>query len=157
MGEEYCRLFNRVYGLEYNIVRPFNVYGSRMALTGIYTSAVATFINVLKNDLPLETFGTGEQRRDFIYIDDLVEMLVVAGKSGTKNEAFNCGFGKNYSINELYNLICKIMNKRIEPKRLPGQFEKKETLADIAKAHELLNWEPKIDLEEGLRRTINAN
>lgn len=155
VGEQYCELFDNLYNLEWNAIRPFNVYGSRMPITGIYTSAVATFINTLKNDLPLEVFGNGEQRRDFIYISDLVDMLIKCSTSDVYGEIFNCGSGTNTSINELYDLICKIMGKRIDPIRLPSQYEPKHTLADISKARALLDWKPQIELEEGLRRTIN--
>lgn len=154
IGEQYCQLFQKLYGLEWNSCRPFNAYGSRMPITGIYTSALAIFIHVIKNDLPLETFGTGEQRRDFIYIDDIVDQLLLMAHSDVYGEAFNCGSGTNTSINELYQMICKIMNKRIEPKKHPAQFEPSHTLADISKAEYLLKWKPKIGLEEGLRRTI---
>ena len=57
VGEQYCKLFQDVYGLEWNAIRPFNAYGTRMPVTGIYTSAIATFINALKNDLPLKMYG----------------------------------------------------------------------------------------------------
>ena len=156
VGEQYCELYQKLYGLEFNAIRPFNVYGSRMPLNGIWTSAVATFINVLQNDLPLEMFGNGHQRRDFIYIDDVIDQLLLIATSKVYGEVFNCGSGTNNSINELYDLICQILDKRKEPTRLPAQFEPKHTLADISKAKELLGWKPKISLEEGLRRTINS-
>lgn len=156
VGEQYCKLFEVVHGLEWNAIRPFNAYGERMPLNGYYTSAVATFINVLKNDLPLETFGTGEQRRDFIYVSDIVSQMILMAHSKVYGQTFNCGFGKNYSINELLGLVCKIMKKDITPTRLKAQFEPKGTLADITKAKSLLGWKPKVDLEEGLRRTIRA-
>ena len=154
VGEQYCKLFQELYGLEWNAIRPFNAYGTRMPITGIYTSAVATFIDVLKNDKPLQMFGDGNQRRDFVYIDDIVEQMVLMAHSDVHGQAFNCGFGKNYSINELYDLICKIMGKKVIPNRTPPQFEPNQTLADISEAKEWLNWEPKVDLEEGLRRII---
>ena len=156
IGEQYCRLFEKLYGLEWNAIRPFNVYGTRMPLSGIYTSAVATFIDDLKNNLPLQMFGDGTQRRDFIYIDDVVDQLILMADSQVHGEAFNCGSGINTSINELYEMICKIMGKKVEPNRNPKQFEPSQTLADISKAEKLLGWKPKIGLEEGLRRTING-
>lgn len=156
IGEEYCRLFQRLYKLEWNAIRPFNVYGTRMPLTGIYTSAVATFIDVLKKNLPLQMFGDGLQKRDFIYIDDLVDMLVLTATSEVSGEAFNCGSGTNNSINELLETVCRLMKSSITPTRLPAQYEPANTLADITKAKTLLGWEPKIGFEEGLRRTIEG-
>jgi len=154
IGEQYCKMFEDLYGLEFNAIRPFNAYGSRMPVTGIYTSAVATYINALKLDIPFIKFGSGEQRRDFIYIDDLVDMVMLMATSKVHGEVFNCGFGKNYSINEMLELVRKLMGKRIEATEIPKQHEPSQTLADISKAMQILGWKPKIDLEEGLRRTI---
>lgn len=157
MGEQYCKLFETLYGLEWNACRPFNAYGTRMPLTGIYTSAVATFINVLENDLPLEMFGSGEQRRDFVYVDDIIDQLLLMATSEIHGESFNCGSGTNTSINELLHIITQIMKKDIKPKRLDHQFEPSQTLADISKAENLLGWKPKIGIRQGLRRTIRGD
>ena len=154
IGEQYCKLFQNLYNLEFNIIRPFNVYGSRMPVTGLWTSAVATYINALKKDIQFVKFGDGNQRRDFVYIDDLVDQVMLMATSKVHGEIFNCGFGKNYSINEMLELVRKLMNKRIEANEIPKQTEPSQTLADISKAEKLLGWKPKIDLEEGLRRTI---
>lgn len=156
IGEQYCRLFEQLYGLEFNAIRPFNAYGTRMPLTGVYTSAVATFIDVLKNNLPLQMFGDGNQRRDFVYIEDIVDQMILMAHSTVHGEAFNCGSGTNTSINELLQIICNLIKKDIVPNRAPSQFEPTSTLADISKAERLLGWKPKISLEEGLRRTING-
>src|SRR3990167_11090619 len=127
-----------------------------MPVTGIYTSAVATYVNALKKDIPFVKFGDGLQRRDFVYIDDVIEQIILMATSKVHGEVFNCGFGKNYSINEMLKLVRKLMGKRIEATEIEKQFEPSQTLADILKAKELLNWKPKIDLEEGLRRTIEG-
>lgn len=156
VGEQYCELFYKLYGLEYNIIRPFNAYGTRMPITGIWTSAIATFIDALKNNKIFQTFGTGEQRRDFIYIDDLIDQMINMSTSEAKCEAFNCGSGTNNSINEIRELIEKIMGKQMKFERLPAQFEKKQTLADISKAERLLGWKPKMDLYTGLKKTIEG-
>ncbi len=154
IGEQYCELFEKLYGLEWNACRPFNVYGPRMPITGIYTSAVATFIDVLKNDKPLQMFGSGEQRRDFVYIDDVIDQLLLMATSEAHGVAFNCGSGTNNSINEVLSTITRLMGKTVEPNRTPAQYEPSQTLADISRAERLLGWTPKISLEEGLRRTI---
>lgn len=156
IGEQYCKLFEQMHGLEWNAIRPFNAYGTRMPLTGIYTSAVATFIDVFKNDKPLEMFGDGEQRRDFIHIDDIIDMMMLLAVSKVHGEAFNCGSGTNTSINELLALISKMMKKTIEPKRNPKQFEPSQTLSSTTKAERLLRWRPRVSLEEGLWRTIRG-
>lgn len=156
IGEQYCTLFEKLYGLKSNYIRPFNVYGTRMPLTGVYTCAVAKFIDVIKKRLPLNITGTGQQARDFIYIDDLVDQLLLASTSKITGQAFNCGSGTNTPINTLMKMIADIMGEEIKPIHTPSVFEPNQTLADISKAKELLGWEPKISLEEGLRRTING-
>ena len=156
IGEKYCKLFQNLNGLEFNACRPFNVYGTRMPISGLWTSAVATYINALKEDIPFVKFGDGEQRRDFIYIDDIVDQLMLMATSKVHGEVFNGGSGTNNSINELLALIRKLMGKSIEPTVIPKQYEPDQTLADISKAKSLLGWEPKVNLEEGLRRTING-
>lgn len=154
VGEQYCQLFYNLYGLQWNACRPFNAYGKRMPTSGIYTSAVATFVNAVKTNQPIETYGTGEQRRDFIYIDDIVDQLILMAKSNTHGEAFNCGSGTNTSIKELLSLICELSNKNPINIKHPAQFEPSQTLADIGKAERLLGWTPKVSLREGLRRII---
>jgi len=156
IGEQYCKLFEDLYSLEFNAIRPFNAYGTRMPVTGIYTSAVATYVNALKKDIPFVKFGDGLQRRDFVYIDDVIEQIILMATSKVHGEVFNCGFGKNYSINEMLKLVRKLMGKRIEATEIEKQYEPSQTLADISKVERLLGWKPKIDLEEGLRRTING-
>lgn len=156
VGEQYCQLFNKLYGLEWNACRPFNAYGTRMPTSGIYTSAVATFINAVKTNQPIETYGTGEQRRDFIYIDDIVDQLMLMATSGVQGKAFNCGSGTNTSIKELLDSVCRIANKKPINIKHPAQFEPDQTLADITLPEYLLGWKPKVSLEEGLTRVINA-
>lgn len=156
IGEYYCKLFEKLYGLQSNYIRPFNVYGTRMPLTGIYTCAVAKFIDVIKKRLPINITGDGTQARDFIYIDDVVDQMILMSKSEVTGEAFNCGSGTNTSIKELLSIISQLMNASVNPIHTPPVIEPTQTLGDITKAKELLSWEPKISLEEGLRRTIEG-
>lgn len=154
IGEEYCQIFERLYGLEFNAIRPFNVYGSRMNPKGIYSSAVAKFIEVIHKHLPLHITGDGNQARDFIYIDDVIDQMLLMATSKVHGEAFNCGSGTNTSINDLMAIIAKLMGEDIKPIHTPPVIEPTQTLADISKAKRLLGWTPKTSLEEGLRRTI---
>lgn len=139
--------------IEYNIVRPFNVYGKRQDPSGEYGAAVPKFINALKIGKQPYITGTGRQFRDFIYIDDVIDLLVNVAHSKVHGEIFNAGSGAKMSINGLYKLISKIMDKEIIP------FYKKEikepnTRADILKAQKLLNWRPRVSLKKGLRKII---
>ncbi|MEK7180372.1 MAG: NAD-dependent epimerase/dehydratase family protein [Patescibacteria group bacterium] len=154
IGEQYCRIFEKLYGLEFNAIRPFNVYGSRMNPKGIYSSAVAKFIEVIHKRLPLHITGDGNQARDFIYIDDVIDQMMRMADSTVHGEVFNCGSGTNTSINDLMKIISKLMGVEIKPIYTPPVVEPTQTLSDIRKAEKLLGWKPAISLEEGLRRTI---
>ena len=154
VGEQYCKLYEKLDGLNYNVVRPFNVYGTRQSIDGGYGAAVPKFIEALKLGNPGEITGDGEQRRDFTYIDDVVDLIIKTAETKVHGEVFNAGAGHNYSINELYNTVCKVIGKEIPPKYVPAVIEPHMTLADTLKAWNLLGWRPKVSLEEGLRRTI---
>lgn len=156
LGEEYCKLFERIYGLEFNAIRPFNVYGSRMNPKGVYSSAVAKFIEVIHKGLPLHITGDGTQARDFVYVEDVVDQMILASTSKVHGEAFNCGSGENTSINDLMKTIAKLMKAKINPIHTPPVLEPTQTLADISKAERLLGWTPKTSLEEGLKKTIEG-
>ena len=155
IGEQYCQIFQKLYGLEFNAVRPFNVYGARMNPKGIYSSAVAKFIEVIYKRLPLHITGSGEQARDFVYVDDLIDQMMLMATSKVHGEAFNCGYGTNTSINDLMGIIARLMGVTIDPIHTPPVVEPTQTLGDISKAERLLGWKPKISLEEGLRKTID--
>ncbi len=153
-GEEYCKLFHTMYGLEFNTIRPFNIYGPRQSTKGGYAAAVPTFIRILsENNQPWIT-GDGTQARDYIHVEDVVDLLILMSESKVHGEAFNAGSGKNISINELYAKIAKYLKKDIKPKHIDPVYEPKETLGDISKAKKLLGWEPKVSLDDGLKQTI---
>ena len=154
IGEKYAELFGRMYGLEVNCVRPFNVYGKRQNPEGGYAPAVPAFIKNLTNKDQSFITGDGKQSRDFTYIDDIVNILILASKSKVYGESFNAGARRDISINYLYETISKIIGVDIEPKRVPALLEPRRTLADISKAKRLLGWTPKVKVEDGLRKTI---
>jgi nucleoside-diphosphate-sugar epimerase len=156
MGELYCKLFERMYGLEVNCIRPFNVYGTRQNPLGGYAAAVPTFIDSLSKTERCFITGDGKQSRDFTYIDDVVDILIRASQSKVFGESFNAGGGQSISINDLYDKIRKLMNKDIEPIHIDPVLEPAKTLADTNKAKTLLDWTPKIGIDEGLKRTIEG-
>ena len=146
-------MLSTMYKIKTNIVRPFNVYGKRQDPNGPYGAAIPKFINYLKKGKQPYITGDGEQFRDFIYIDDLVELFILASKGDVYGEIFNGGSGETSSVNDLYKLISKIMKKEITPEYVK-EVKEPNTLADISKSKKLLNWEPKISLEEGLKKVI---
>ena len=156
VGEQYADLFGRIYGMEINSVRPFNVYGTRQSPKGAYAAAVPNFISHLNEGKTPWITGDGEQARDFIYVDDVVEIMCRAAKCKEYGEVFNAGSGINTSINDLYATISGIMGKDVAPDYIPAVLEPEKTLADMSKVKEMLDWEPQIDLVEGLRRTVEG-
>lgn len=150
IGEEYCRLFSMLYGLETVSLRYFNVYGERMSAEGAYCTVIGIFTNQLKNNTPLTITNDGEQRRDFTYVKDVVAANILAMTSVNvgKGEVINIGNGKNYSVNEVADMMKgekQYGEKRIEPKI---------TLADNTKAKTLLGWNPTGDLPTWLDNYI---
>ena len=156
IGEQYAKLFENIYGLEVNSIRPFNVYGTRQNPLSDYSAAVPKFINqVSKGEIPYIT-GDGEQARDFIYVDDVVELMFKMSECPQFGESFNAGSGTNTSINNLLKEICSLMGKEDTHTMAPKLIEPTQTLADMSKVKRVFDWEPQVSLHEGLKRTIDG-
>lgn len=143
IGEQYCKMFSEVYGLDTCSLRYFNVYGHRMNEDGAYALVLALWKKQKRNGQPLTITNDGNQRRDFTSVVDVVNANVLASEHLVKlnGESFNIGNGSNYSINEVAAMIggpTEFIGERIEP------FE---TLADNAKAKAILGWKPTGDLK----------
>tara|TARA_R110000851_G_scaffold286633_1_gene440497 strand:- start:345 stop:1256 length:912 start_codon:yes stop_codon:yes gene_type:complete len=148
VGEQYCKMFNEVYGLDTVSLRYFNVYGERMSLEGAYKLAIPIFAKQMLDGKPLTINNDGKQRRDFTYVGDVVNanILTATHPEDLKGEAFNIGNGDNYSVNELADMLGgekSYGNKVIEP------FQ---TLADNSKALLILDWDPKGNLKEWIKK-----
>ena len=149
VGEQYCQMASRFYGVETVSLRYFNVYGPRQTTTkdGPYATVIGIFLEQRKNGFPMTIVPDGTQRRDFTHVTDIAQANLLSMQSDKvgKGEIINVGTGKNYSVLEVADLIggdrefCE-----------PRQGEVKETLADITKAGKLLDWEPKSSFEEGI-------
>ena len=142
-GEQTCEMFSKVYGLKCSIARFFNVYGERQPTTGPYATVVGVFEAQSKKEEPITITGTGEQRRDFTHVSDIVHGMTAMTKDQGDCKIYQLGTGINYSINELANMFSD--NIKYIPKR-PG--EAWITLADNTLAKENLNWVPMINLEK---------
>lgn len=146
MGEQLCRLWNQVYGLQTVVLRYFNVYGARMDPNGAYALAVAKFIKQRKEGKPITIWGDGTHTRDFTHIRDVVQANILAAESPNvgKGDVFNIGAGRNISVQTVADLIGGPIvheEERLEPAH---------ALADNKKAREVLGWEPKMKFEEGI-------
>lgn len=155
VGEQMCQMYEKIDGLNYNVVRPFNVYGPRQNPKGGYAAAVPKFIDSLRNGSKSFITGDGSQSRDFIYVSDVVDLLIKTGKTEVHGEAFNAGSGISTSINDLYKNISILTNKYVTPNYIDPLFEPPKTLGDISKAKKILGWTPRVSLEEGLKLTIS--
>jgi len=146
IGEQYCFVFSKCYGLETVSLRYFNIYGERQVAGGAYSTAIGTFLKQKQDKTSLTITNDGEQRRDFTYVGDVVEANILASQSEKvgEGEVINIGRGDNYSMNEVADLIGgdkEYIGERLEPR---------ETLADNSLAKELLDWAPKTDLKDWL-------
>ncbi len=146
VGELYCRLFSEVYGLSTVSLRYFNVYGPGASAEGAYALVIAKFLKQRMEGKPVTITGDGKQTRDFTHVRDVVRANLLAAQSQKvgKGEVINIGAGENASVNRVAELIGGPV-EHIAPR-----LEPHDTLADNSLARELLGWEAKISLEEGI-------
>ncbi len=159
INEFHAKLYWDVFKVPNIGLRYFNVFGKRQNPEGEYAAVIPRFImKMMKNESPI-VFGDGEQTRDFTYIDNVIQANVNACFFSSKDsfgKAFNIAFGQRVSINKLFNLINKTLNKRISLTYIqerPGDI--KHSLATIIKAQKAFNYNPKIDFESGLKLSID--
>lgn len=139
--------------------RMFNVYGERQSLKNPYQGVVSIFIANILNDEPITIYSDGEQSRDFVYIQDVIDAWMAAlGNEAAYGEIFNLGTGTRCPINKLVDVIFAAFDRsranylvRYAPVR-PG--DQRHMVADITKASQILDWRPKVAFEEGMERTI---
>jgi len=150
-AEAMCYTYHYLYGMDITILRYFTVYGP----ADRPDMAVYKFIEGIKNNRPIEVYGDGKSLRDFTYVDDIVDGTVKALKK-VGFEVINLGGNRPHTLCELIGLIEKYLGKKAVIKRSPShKADMKATWADITKAKKILGWQPKVSLEEGIRRTVN--
>jgi len=154
-GYTFCESYRRLYAMNVTVMRYFNVYGPSQDWRRVIPPVMSAFIlRMLRGERPI-IYGTGEKRRDFIYVDDVNDLhLNVLVNPASNGMVVNAGTGSNLSVNEVYRLVEEQLQSGLEPVHkpdLPGEAE--VTLADIANAKSL-GWTPIVDIREGLRRTI---
>jgi len=151
-SEELSRQYTNCFSVV--IFRYFNVFGERSPNKGMYAPVVGIFLNQLANNQPLTIVGDGNQRRDFVHVDDVVSANILAAKSDNyfSGDIFNVGSGKNYSINEISKAISK--NFINLPFR---EGEAKNTLADISKISKFLGFKPTTDIIDWINKKLQNN
>lgn len=141
------------YGLPVVVIRPFNTYGP-FQKTGGEGGVVAIFINNKLAGKDLSIYGEGTQTRDLLFVEDCARFVVEAGFSDkVDGHIVNAGLGRDISVNDLALLIVGDSNRIKHVEHIHPQSEIQKLLCNYSKAKELLGWEPKISLEEGIRRT----
>ena len=148
-GEELCKMYTDLFGLETVFFRYFNVYGERQPIKGQYAPVIGIFLRQKSNGEPMTIVGDGEQRRDFTHVKDVVKANILAadlGNTKIAGELFNIGTGKNHSILEIKDLISGDFIYIPERKG-----EARITLANNEKAQILLGWTPTIELEDWIK------
>jgi UDP-glucose 4-epimerase len=149
VGEQFCEIFSRLYKLPTITLRYFNVYGPRQPSVGAYALVLGIFLEQRRRGEPLTIHGDGSQRRDFVHVSDVVEANLAAWSSSAQAVAVNIGSGTNISIQEIANMIS---SRQVHQERRAGDAE--ETRADTGRARQLLGWQARVSLEEGLGRLL---
>lgn len=158
VGEYYCQVFTRVYGLETISLRYFNVFGPRQDPSSQYSGVISRFIDALLSDQQPVIYGDGEHSRDFTYVNNVVEANLKAAQTNKGvGSIFNIANGQRISLNQLLQELKDLTGRaQVEAVyREPRAGDVLHSLADISQARDLLEFEPRVGLREGLRMTID--
>jgi len=152
--ERLCLITGKAYNIPTTALRFFNVYGTRQALSNPYTGVLAIFASRLLNNNPPMIFEDGKQQRDFIHVKDVANACRMAMESdAAEGEVFNVGSGNNYSIEIIAEKLAGVMGKKYIPVEITGKYrvgDIRHCFADTSKIKKLLDFEPRVDFEEGL-------
>lgn len=153
MGELYARDFHRTFGLETVCLRYFNVYGPRQVMEGAYRLVIGIFMDQRQRGEPLTVHGDGQQTRDFTWVGDVVRANILAAEARTvgAGEPINIGAGQEVSINHIAELFGGPVVHTP-----PRGFDERFKRAGVERARELLGWQPTVNVDEGIRRLLEA-
>jgi len=156
IGELYCTVFNGNYGLSTVIVRPFSVYGpGELPKAGSLSGVVSIFVRNAFEGQEILITGDGSQTKDFVYISDVIDgLILVATNDECIGDVFNLGYGKGVSINRLAELVIENTKANASIRHIPQVQENVSNSADISKAKSILNYSPKVPIEEGVQKYI---
>lgn len=152
VGEEYCKLFSRLFKMQTVRLRYFNVYGPRQILQGDYALVIGKFMEAKAKGLKAQVYGDGEQTRSYTHVSDVTQANWAASQIGLEDgqsELFNIGTDVETSVNKIAELVGVEVEHILPNPR--GNFEERRKCANWQKAHKILNWEPKVTIEEGIK------
>ena len=158
-SESFFRLYHEVHGIASVSVRLTNTYGPRMDLRSTTKGFVGIFVRRALQGEPIDVFGTGEQKRDFNYVDDVVEALLGAGQTEeVYGRALNLGHPRPYSLNEFLEILAGLADFTYARKEWPDDRKKIDVgdyYGDYSQFRKATGWEPCVDLAEGLEKTVD--
>ncbi len=156
VGEQYCRLFYQLYGLDTVSLRYFNIFGPKQDPNSLYSAVIPKFIDALLLNRSPIIFGDGEQSRDFTYIENVVQAnLLAMSAERLHGEAMNIACGERTSLNQLLNILKDILGSAQSPiYEEPRKGDVRHSLADIHKGKEVINYAPIVGIEIGLKETV---
>jgi nucleoside-diphosphate-sugar epimerase len=156
VGEQYLQMFTRLYGLETVSIRYFNVFGPRQDPSSPYSGVISVFATALLENRPPTIYGDGEQTRDFTYVANVVDgVLRACEANGASGEVINVATGGRISLNTLFETMRQLVGSKVMPVYADDRAgDVRDSQADITKAKRLLDYEPTVSFEEGLKRTV---
>jgi UDP-glucose 4-epimerase len=157
VGEYYCSVFYKVFGLETVSLRYFNVFGPHQDPTSQYAAAIPAFVTAILKDNPPTVFGDGLQSRDFTYVNNVVEANLLAARTEhTAGDVVNIACAEAVTVNEVIELINDTVGKNIKPVySAPRPGDVKHSLADITAAEKIIGFRPNISFKQGLQLAID--
>jgi UDP-N-acetylglucosamine 4-epimerase len=158
INELYADVFAKAYGLKTIGLRYFNVFGPRQSPTGEYAAVIPLFIKAAKQGLPATINGDGQQTRDFTFVENAVQANIKAlftGNADAINEVYNVACGEQVSLNQLWEKVTGLMGVNLTAHhKEPRAGDIRHSLADISKAHQMLQYQPAVKFKEGIRITV---
>jgi nucleoside-diphosphate-sugar epimerase len=157
IGEQYIRMFTRLYGLETVSIRYFNVFGPRQDPSSPYSGVISVFATALLENRSPAIYGNGEQTRDFTYVANVVDGVLRACEApGASGEIINVATSGRISLNQLFEEMRKLVGSDVRPTYgEPRAGDVRDSQADIDKARRLLGYQPIVSFEDGLRQTVD--
>lgn len=158
VNELYAQVYSKVYGLQLIGLRYFNIFGPKQDPEGPYAAVIPLFIKCVLNNEPPVINGDGRNSRDFTYVENAVQANILAlftNEASAINQVYNIAFGKQTTLNELFENIKEVAGSDLAPVYGPERNgDVKHSLADVSKAKKLLKYQPETNVKDGLKNTF---
>lgn len=157
LGELYCQVFCRCYGLQTLSLRYFNVFGPRQDPTSQYAAAIPAFVTAILRGEPPVVYGDGEQTRDFTHVENVVAANLMGARAPrTCGEVLNIACGEHVSVNQVIREINRLLKREVKPKYVPARTgDIRDSWADISLAQRAIGYRPTVSFADGLTRAID--